>query len=199
MRTRSLVSFGALALAVASMAPMPAAAQAKPVAAEAKRKTESKPWTPPLTLDGHPDFQGNWMNRSATPLERPKQLEGRQFLTDAEVAELRRNADRLFKDGSADFPARDDFFLAALANVDHYKSTTATGTSDALGEREIDNRTSLIVDPPNGRLPPYTAEGPAAAECVVGRDGDAEPSRGSEGADQSSAVHHVGRAHDASG
>ena len=159
MRTRSLVSFGALALAVASMAPMPAAAQAKQVAAEAKKKAESKPWTPPLTPDGHPDFQGNWMNRSATPLERPKQLEGRQFLTDAEVAELQRNADRLFKDGSADFPARDDLFLAALANVDHYKSSTATGTSDALGEREFDNRTSLIVDPPNGRLPPYTAEG----------------------------------------
>src|ERR1041384_4331020 len=56
-----------------------------------------RPWTPPLMPDGHPDLQGNWVNRSATPLERPKQLEGRQFLTDAEVDELRARADRIFK------------------------------------------------------------------------------------------------------
>ena len=36
----------------------------------------------PRMADGHPDLQGNWLNNSATPLERPKELEGRQFLTD---------------------------------------------------------------------------------------------------------------------
>jgi hypothetical protein len=116
-------------------------------------------WTPPLGPDGHPDLQGVWLNNSATPLERPKALEGRQSLTDEEVAELRRRADRLFKNTNADFAAGDAVFLAALADIDNFKSTTATGTTFEMIEREFDNRTSLIVDPPDGRIPSLTAEG----------------------------------------
>jgi len=47
----------------------------------------------------HPDFQGNWVNRFATPLERPKELDNRPLLTDQEVAELNKQAKRSFKDG----------------------------------------------------------------------------------------------------
>src|SRR5882757_10153457 len=118
--------------------------------------------TVPLAADGHPDLQGNWLNQSATPLERPKQLEGRQSLTDAEVAELRTRANRIFRDGKSDFPSpvRDDYFLTALANqAEVYKSATATGGADLFPGLEFDNRTSLIVDPPDGKLPPYTPEG----------------------------------------
>src|SRR4029079_19518902 len=79
-------------------------------------------WTPPLGPDGHPDLPGVWLNNSATPLERPKALEGRPMLTDDEVAELRRRANRLFKNTNADFPAGDAVFLAALANVDRFTS-----------------------------------------------------------------------------
>jgi hypothetical protein len=113
----------------------------------------------PLGPDGHPDLQGIWLNNSATPLERPKALEGRSSLTDEEVAELRRRADRIFKNTNADFPAGDAVFLAALADVDKFKSATATGSSFEMIEREFDNRTSLIVDPPDGRIPPLTPEG----------------------------------------
>ena len=116
-------------------------------------------WTPPLGPDGHPDLQGVWLNNSATPVERPKALEGRQSLTDDEVAELRKRADRLFKNTNADFAAGDAVFLAALANIDHFKSANATGTTFEMIEREFDNRTSLIVDPPDGRIPQLTAEG----------------------------------------
>ena len=42
----------------------------------------------PLAADGHPDLQGVWLNRSATPLERPKALEGRATLSDEEVASV---------------------------------------------------------------------------------------------------------------
>ena len=115
-------------------------------------------WTPPLGPDGHPDLQGVWLNNSATPLERPKALEGRQSLTDDEVAELRKRADRLFKNTNADFAGGDAVFLAALADVETFKSTTATGTTFEMIEREFDNRTALIVDPPDGRIPPLTAE-----------------------------------------
>src|SRR5262245_52800382 len=79
-------------------------------------------WTPPLGPDGHPDLQGVWLNNSATPLERPAALQGRQTLTDAEVAELRRRAERLFKNTNADFAAGDAVFLAALADIDRFKS-----------------------------------------------------------------------------
>src|SRR5271169_648094 len=51
--------------------------------------------------DGRPDLQGVWMSNGATPLERPKALEGKPFLTDPEVAELKKRAAQLFKDGSS--------------------------------------------------------------------------------------------------
>src|SRR5213593_2782909 len=86
-------------------------------------------WTPVPGPDGHPDLQGVWLNDSATPLERPKALEGRQFLTDAEVTELRRRDDRLFKGTNADFAGGDAVFLSALADIDRFKSSTATGST----------------------------------------------------------------------
>jgi hypothetical protein len=117
-------------------------------------------YTPPLTPYGHPDLQGVWWNKSATPLERPKELAGRQFLTDEEVAEFKRRAARIFDLGKdSDFAGGDSFFLALLANPDRYVSQTATGNSVAMVEREIDNRTSLIIDPPDGRIPPLTPQG----------------------------------------
>jgi hypothetical protein len=116
-------------------------------------------WTAPRGADGHPDLQGVWLNNSATPLERPKALEGRATLTDDEVAELRRRADRLFRNTNADFAGGDAVFLSALADIERFTSTTATGTTFEMIEREFDNRTSLIVDPPDGRIPALTPEG----------------------------------------
>src|SRR5580693_3845608 len=95
MSVRSLVVCGALAFAVASAQP-------------------TKGWAIPFTSDGQPDLQGNWMNKNATPLERPKQLEGREFLTDAELAELKARAVRIFGGGNSDAANGDAVFLAAL-------------------------------------------------------------------------------------
>jgi hypothetical protein len=147
MGVRSFFAVASLAFAFLEIAPMLVFAQAK------------KSWTASLTPDGTPDLQGNWVNRSATPLQRPKELEGRESLNDDEVAELKRRADRIFKSGHSDMPGGDDVFLAALANVKEYRRGEATGGSETLLEREFDNRTSLIVDPPDGRLPPYTPAG----------------------------------------
>jgi len=125
-------------LAVMSLTPAPVAGQAPPA---------------------RPDLQGVWISNGATPLERPKRLEGKSRLNDEEVAELKRRAHRLFKDGNSDFPGGDNVFLAALADVDHYKSPNATSGSDDMIEREFDNRTALIVDPADGKVPPLTPEG----------------------------------------
>jgi hypothetical protein len=157
MSDRVHASLGALAVVVAvgSLASPSVAGQAGPVAAKAE-----KPWTAPLAPDGHPDLQGVWLSNSATPLERPKALEGRQTLTDAEVAELKERAARLFPpDGNNDFAAGDNLFLTALADPAQYRSPgRTTGGSGEMVEREFNNRTSLIVDPSDGKIPPLTPE-----------------------------------------
>ncbi len=55
----------------------------------------------PRTPDGQPDLQGVWSNNTATPLQRPKELAGKEFLTEQEVTGLKREADKLFKDGAS--------------------------------------------------------------------------------------------------
>ena len=118
----------------------------------------AKSWTAPLAQDGHPDLEGNWINRSATPLERPKEFEGRPTLTDDEVAGLKKRADRIFAGGRSDDALGDSFFQVVLANPDRFQSPSATEDSLVV-EREFDHRTSLITDPPDGKLPPYTDRG----------------------------------------
>jgi len=152
-----LLAFAAVVAAVASVSSQ---------APSSRSAGSTHAWTPPLGPDGHPDLQGTWLNSSATPLERPKALEGRATLTDEEVAELRRRADRLFKGTNADFAGGDAVFLAALNDIDRFTSTTATGSTYEMIEREFDNRTSLVVDPPDGRIPPSTAAAQERREAI---------------------------------
>src|SRR5436309_8386958 len=154
MRLRTLALLGALVVAIVGLATALSAGQTSASGAAAATRNSL-----PRTPDGQPDLQGIWLNNDATPLERPKALEGKQFLTDEEVAVLRKNAARLFAgDVDSDAAGGDNFFLAALANPTVYKNRNATG-SGVGANREIDNRTSLIVDPPDGKIPLMTPAG----------------------------------------
>jgi hypothetical protein len=113
-------------------------------------------WKPSVTAFGQPDLQGVWSNNSATPVERPRAFEGRALLTDDEVTELQRRADRIFKDGRSAFAAGDAVFLAAAANLEQYENPNSTANSVWMVQKQFDNRTSLITDPPDGRVPPLT-------------------------------------------
>jgi hypothetical protein len=172
MSGRILASLGGLAVVIVqSSGSVSVAGQTRVAGAQATRMTTTKTWTTPRTLDGQPDLQGVWLNNKATPLERPKALEGRQFLTDDEVAELTRRADRLFKDGNADLPIGDNLFLTALANAEHYRNPNGANRSSAnMIEREFDNRTSLIVDPPDGKIPALTPEAQQRRAAATARD-----------------------------
>jgi hypothetical protein len=146
-------SLGALAvvIAVASLSSSTIAAQGS---------SGGRGYVAPRTPDGHPDLQGVWANNDATPLERPKQLEGRKFLTDAEVAVLKNRAAELFN-GETDAAFGDDVYLAVLKEAKDFKSSdTQTGNYNHfwIVEREFDNRTALISDPPDGRIPELTPQ-----------------------------------------
>ncbi len=152
MFERFLASVVAAALAFA-LTPAPEASQTASRRPTPRNVAASKTWTLPRTPDGQPDMQGVWINNSATPLERPAELAGRAALSDDEVAELKRRAARLFSDVKNDFAGGDDFFLAALANPERFRNPQATGSALNVVEREFDNRTSLITEPSDGRIP----------------------------------------------
>jgi hypothetical protein len=123
------------------------------------------PWSVPRTPDGRPDLQGVWVNNNAAPLERPEALAGRARLTDQELAAMKRKARELFG-GNGDAAFGDSVFNAVLANVNGSRAgfTSTGGETGDYGsawtvERDWDHRTSLITDPPDGRLPPMTPEG----------------------------------------
>jgi hypothetical protein len=122
-----------------------------------------KVWSAPRTPDGKPDLQGNWTNETLTPLERPNGVTS-LVMSEAEAARLEKGTaerrDRLAQPSDPDRPAPPqggDGSTGAAGNVGGYNNFWL-----APGERvaRIDGvpRSSLIVDPPDGRVPPITAE-----------------------------------------
>ena len=115
------------------------------------------------TAWGDPDLQGVWDFRTITPMERPLELAGRQVLTEAEAARYearenrRQNRDLVDPEkGGAIYPP------AAEGGVVPYNEFWYDrGSSLAEG-----GRTSLIVDPPDGRLPPLVPGAPQQGRTV---------------------------------
>jgi len=130
-RPPCVLAVPAMALVVSMLATTPVAAQSAP-----------------RTGWGDPDLQGIWTSSGATPMERPDRYEGRDTLSDEEVALIR-----------SETTARDE----QLAQADAQR-TQAGGNVGAYNNFWFDrgartNRTSMVVDPPDGRLPPLTPAG----------------------------------------
>jgi len=130
-----------------------------PIAAQSSVKNDvTNTYKAPRTAEGQPDLQGVWANNDATPLERPKELQGRLVLTDAEVAALRKRAGELFN-GETDAAFGDEVYLAALKDAKSFSSyDKQVGNYNHfwIVDRGFDNRTALISDPPDGRVPDLT-------------------------------------------
>ncbi len=123
------------------------------------------PWEPPRLADGRPDLQGVWLNNVATPLQRLPELADRSHLTGEEVERLTARAARIFANGRSAFTTPEGAFRAALQNVETY---IAWSTSSSIGMIDVTftDRTSLIVDPPDGRIPARTAAAEAREAAV---------------------------------
>jgi hypothetical protein len=105
---------------------------------------KSAPWRPPHTSYGDPDLEGIWSNASIIPLERPKELEGKQSFT---PEELKAYEAKVFARSSRDRPQ-------AAGQVGTYNDFWW----DADSKRAPNFHTSLVIDPPDGRVPPLTPE-----------------------------------------
>lgn len=109
----------------------------------------------PRTPDGHPDLQGTWTNATITPLERPAMLAGKATLTDAEAHELEtKSADELAAvDGKSEGPLLEAAGSSGTGGYNVLFIDRGTEFARVNGVK----RTSLIVDPPDGKVPPLTA------------------------------------------
>ena len=111
----------------------------------------------PRTAWGAPDLQGIWNNNVSTPLERPEEFDGKAFLTPEELAAYtqRRQASREDRDSRDNRGSEADVRRA-------YNAHWFPVPGEAI------NRTSLILDPQYGRLPPLTPDGQRRADARRG-------------------------------
>ena len=133
-------------MAVVTLGWTPPSAAGQPVPNEPVRTTGV-----PSTGWGDPDLQGVWTSSGATPMERPDEYRGRETLSDEEVAQIRSQA-----------AAREEELGHRAA-----QRTVAGGNVGAYNDLWFDrgirtDRTSMLVDPPEGRFPPLTPAGEIA-------------------------------------
>ena len=176
--TQPIGAIGAVVAIVLGCLAVPASGQAPASKGTPAPTGKTKPWVVPRTADGKPDLQGNWTNETQTPLERM----GAQgtTLTDAQATAIEQRAQLVeeIRDkpsdpnraappkggGSGGFsaPGQQSFIeLISEAAGGAVGGYNGFWLDPGLSVIRIDGvaRSSIIIDPPNGRLPSLTAAG----------------------------------------
>jgi hypothetical protein len=127
----------------------------------------------PRTSWGHPDLQGTWANQTLTPLERPAEFADKEFLSEEEAAALEKRA---VEGGDADrrTAVGTDADVSLAYNDFWWDRATKVVTT---------RRTSLIVDPPDGKIPPLTPAAQERAKVEGSRPAVRHMSTGGRGTD----------------
>lgn len=174
MRDRVWFSLSTLAIAIAATLCVPAfvAAQTQSAPATktaatvansaAKAPSAKKPWVLPRTPDGQPDLHGYWTSLSFTPMERPAKYGNREFLSEKETQDIFNAGVRGSFDGAAGTGDAENDPTSADYDFKTY------GLSPWQNGVRPNHRTSLVVDPPDGRIPPLTAAGEARRKAGQG-------------------------------
>lgn len=161
MRHRFLSSIAFLAFAITAVAQSPATVQttpknqaqstlAKKTAPTNSKATSTQPAAAPRTPWGEPDLQGVWNDATSTPLQRPSSVAGKDVLDDEEAAEYAKELEHELTRDRRDGPAAVD---VNRAYNEHWMDSRRLKATE-------DRRTSLIVDPPDGRIPPLVPLSP---------------------------------------
>jgi hypothetical protein len=146
MRCSSPVPHRFLALAILCIGPA-AVGQAQAPSSVTSRKGNEKVWVAPRTAGNHPDLEGFWSNATLTPFERPLDLAGKEFFSEAEAS--------AFEQRTRDAADRDRRLSNPQADVNQaYNEAWFDRGSTIFSTR----RTSIVVDPPVGRVPPLTPQ-----------------------------------------
>jgi len=129
-----------IAVLAASLAPfhLPGQTLLAEKKSPAAKSSSSDSWTPKRTPDGQPDLQGIWSNATITPFERPVALGTKAFLTEEEAVK----AEEQSRKNRVDHPARE-------GEVGDYNALWLDSGTKVVKTRQ----TSLVVDPPDGRVP----------------------------------------------
>jgi hypothetical protein len=136
----------------------PASAGDQTLSPAAKTTPAHKAWTPPRTTDGQPDLHGVWTNNTLTPLERPKELAGKEFYTEAELQDLaKREHERLIQVEDQGQPLANHSGVEGAPADDVHYDFSQFGLDRGQSKLAWNRRTSIIAGP-DGRIPPLTPE-----------------------------------------
>src|SRR5580658_10038694 len=156
--TYRIVSAATVLAAVA----LPMVGQTSPAQSQAAAKpaatVKAKTYTPPKTPWGDPDLQGSWPAQFNIPRSRPADVKG-EFLTDEEVARRQASTDRQFQ---------------AKQTAERAGGVTIGPPANFSEIAKTSRQSSMVIDPPDGRMPPLTPQARAVLQAERGGRGPGE-------------------------